>query len=296
MRSLNARAALKIAWCCGTATCIPAPSAPTAAPSVAPVASSPAPGTLVIGARTPRIVGGEHHTCAITQDGGVACWGDNSDGQLGDDTGRPSRVPVRVDGVHGVVALASGHAHTCALQRAGRVYCWGSNDFGQLGNGVSFGSGRAKQVGALTRVEALAATDFGTCALQDGSVWCWGWGDGAVDPIVELPRLRHPLPEKVQDLCAGEKFMCARHGAEISCWGTSKQYAPASRVRGSPTRAASPAEGLVRASSVRTGPSGAGARPEGTGGGRCSWSPASPMLATSRSAVVTPARSTRPAQ
>ena len=37
------------------------------------------------------------HMCAITEDGGLVCWGNNSYGQLGDGTNTDSPVPLLVD-------------------------------------------------------------------------------------------------------------------------------------------------------------------------------------------------------
>ena len=39
---------------------------------------------------------GSHHTCALDRDGQAYCWGANSDGQLGNNSTRPSLVPVEV--------------------------------------------------------------------------------------------------------------------------------------------------------------------------------------------------------
>ena len=62
---------------------------------------------------------GAKHTCGIRTDGTLACWGDDSSGQL-------DEIP---DGEF--VSVSAGGAHTCAVRTTGETVCWGDNSFGQ---------------------------------------------------------------------------------------------------------------------------------------------------------------------
>src|SRR5204863_5468113 len=74
------------------------------------------------------IAAGYEHTCALTGVGGVACWGENYVGELGDGTSTNRHTPVAVSGLaSGVAAIAASSVHTCALTRPGGVKCPGAN-------------------------------------------------------------------------------------------------------------------------------------------------------------------------
>ena len=62
-----------------------------------------------------EIVLGSNYACFRTSTGGVACWGDNQLGQLGDGTNDARAEPVAVKGLAGVGAIAGGGSFICAL-------------------------------------------------------------------------------------------------------------------------------------------------------------------------------------
>jgi alpha-tubulin suppressor-like RCC1 family protein len=119
------------------------------------------------------------HSCAVRMDGRVACWGDNSAGQLGDGGATRNRdLPGDVPGLGGVAGLALGSAHTCAWLRDGTARCWGANMGGQLGTGTTVNSPSPVPVVGLTGVVQMALGTHSCARRSDGTVRCWGFNHG----------------------------------------------------------------------------------------------------------------------
>jgi alpha-tubulin suppressor-like RCC1 family protein len=185
------------------------------------------------------VAAGGAHTCAVASvdggDLGVACWGADQAGQLGDnatdDRATPAETKVAIDQA---AAVAAGATHTCARTQDGLLYCWGRGSSGQLG----LGPGRlvdeplpAPVPGLGTRVVSVAAGDAHTCAaLADGSAACWGAGDegeigdgAAMDrssPTVVSGLDGQSTPDRAAEVAAGSAHTCARLAdGTLRCWG-----------------------------------------------------------------------------
>ena len=70
--------------------------------------------------------------------GGVTCWGDNADGELGQYTPGGPALSVAVTQLSNVTAVTASDQHACALS-GGIVSCWGDNTYGQLNHRSRFG-------------------------------------------------------------------------------------------------------------------------------------------------------------
>ena len=174
----------------------------------------------------------------------MACWGDNSSGQLGDGTtvnrpqaievanldgataiaaadlrsctlmadhrvlcwGDESTTPLEIDGLDGASAISGGVGRTCAIVREGRVACWPRAATGAI------------PVPGIEGATAIVVGYFDSCAIVDGGrVLCWP-SDGGMP--AEVPGLEGAIA-----LAAGQEVMGPPHtcaivaGGRVRCWG-----------------------------------------------------------------------------
>uniref|UniRef100_A0A672K970 Regulator of chromosome condensation 1 n=1 Tax=Sinocyclocheilus grahami TaxID=75366 RepID=A0A672K970_SINGR len=82
-----------------------------------------------------QIACGDHHSMALTKDGQVLVWGENSHGQLGlrkDHPGSPSAQHVQSLSGIPLAQISAGGDHSFVLSLSGVVFGWGKNSAGQI--------------------------------------------------------------------------------------------------------------------------------------------------------------------
>ncbi|BDR52164.1 hypothetical protein KIM372_00710 [Bombiscardovia nodaiensis] len=91
--------------------------------------------SLPAGVKITHLTAGNLSAAALTEEGDVYTWGENSAGQLGNGSWT-STTPAKITIPGGPVEqLYMGNAHALALTRNHQLYAWGSSSFGQVGNG-----------------------------------------------------------------------------------------------------------------------------------------------------------------
>jgi alpha-tubulin suppressor-like RCC1 family protein len=86
-----------------------------------------------------QISAGATSTCAVFENGGIKCWGDNTYGQLGIGSTTDSPSPQTLNSISHLSAsqVSVGNNYACALFHDGAPRCWGLNSVSQLGIGTT---------------------------------------------------------------------------------------------------------------------------------------------------------------
>jgi alpha-tubulin suppressor-like RCC1 family protein len=172
-----------------------------------------------------EVSAGFHHTCGLTTDDRIYCWGNNDDGELGDGTTTQRLKPVPVaDGRH-FRQVRAGFHHTCGLTLDKRAYCWGRNTSGELGTGRGSALRPAAVAGGLRFFQLTAGNSFSCGKTTDYRGFCWGSNDNG--QLGDGTTTSRPTPRAVTgglqfyQVSAGGSHTCGLTPANtVYCWGS----------------------------------------------------------------------------
>jgi alpha-tubulin suppressor-like RCC1 family protein len=146
-----------------------------------------------------NISAGGMHTCALSNNNNIYCWGLNGSGRLGDGSTTTRSTPVKVllgeavvgdnDGTYltNIKSVNAGVVHTCAVSNNDNIYCWGYNGQGGLGDNtitnrltpvrVLKGAAAAGDNDGtyLTNIKNVGRIYNSTCSVSNNNhIYCWG--------------------------------------------------------------------------------------------------------------------------
>ena len=192
---------------------------------------------------------GRRHACIVGSTGSdnkVYCWGDDSSGQLGQNSNTAigddeelsaiSAVDFGLDDT--VKAVTAGEQHTCAILSNDQLVCWGDNTSGQLGrNSVTSVAGAPGGTGVniahtTDTVSRVSLGEAHTCVVAsvNGTVECWGnnsagqlaqgnvtdLGDDTTDVASGTPL---NLGQILRLELGGAQSCAINRSRRIRCWG-----------------------------------------------------------------------------
>ncbi len=208
---------------------------------------------LGAGFRAAKVFVGDNHSCALSRDDRLKCWGFNEFGQLGledtesrgDDAGEMGEQLPYVNFGPGarVLDVALGQQFTCVLLGDQSVRCFGDGSGGALGNGFKATVGdEAGEMGASLLPVVLsdksapqkieAGAGFACALLASGKVHCWGEsfagqlgtgerGEAGGDPDEPIQPVRLGSGQLATGLTCGGGHCCVVLVQNtMKCWGS----------------------------------------------------------------------------
>jgi alpha-tubulin suppressor-like RCC1 family protein len=173
---------------------------------------------------------GDYHNVAVSGDGNMVAWGDNTYGQLGDNSTNAA-LTARLVYTRTAMAAVGGLGHTCVLQTDSTVQCVGANYSGQLGDGTMVNRMTPVKVSGLPGpVKLLVSGEHNMCALTTaGQVYCWG--NNREGELGDFTATDHWTPvqvgfgtETALSIAGGLDHTCAlTSGPGLWCWGNNDE-------------------------------------------------------------------------
>ena len=178
----------------------------------------------------------------VRKDGSIACWGDNSLGQLGVPLAKSGPFASQPSNVEGLplapraFSIGVGYTAACAALNDGQTWCWGTDPLGGATVGADGGSTPAptprRLANAISAVDVRPSVSH-TCALTSpsvgvsaGEVWCWGYnfqgelGTAPMGPVPQPPMQVPAASLSNSQLLTGALSTCVLRVGKVYCWGS----------------------------------------------------------------------------
>ncbi|XP_042515874.1 ultraviolet-B receptor UVR8 isoform X2 [Macadamia integrifolia] len=189
-----------------------------------------------------QISAGYHHSSAITVDGELYMWGNNSSGQLGlgRRTAKIVPEPTRVESLAGIniKMIALGSEHSIAVTEEGEALSWGEGGSGRLGHGhqssiLGFFSSKSEYTPRLiktlegVKVKNVAAGMLhSVCIDENGSVFIF---DERANIKLGFGKANNTSPSIISELPLSEEVACGGYhtcvittDGELYTWGSNE--------------------------------------------------------------------------
>ncbi|KAK9110247.1 hypothetical protein Sjap_018307 [Stephania japonica] len=190
-----------------------------------------------------EISAGYRHSSAISVDGELYMWGNNSSGQLGlgKKAAKAIPIPSRVfclDDIK-IKMVSLGSEHSIAVTDEGDVLSWGAGGFGRLGhdpqsrflgflrNTSEYTPRLVKKLEGIKVKAVSAGLLHSACVSEMGSIFIFGEGMVYKPGLSEknnaqLPSTMSELPFCQEVACGGYHTCAISNGGELYTWGSNE--------------------------------------------------------------------------
>ena len=184
--------------------------------------------TIAGGTDWKQVSGGGGHTAAIKTDGTLWVWGENTFGQIGDNTmtNRSSPIQTIAGGINWI-QVSCGSNHTAAVKTDGTLWVWGLNNFAQLGdNSSNFKLSPVQTDAGGNNWKQVSCGFIHTAAIKtDGTLWVWG--DNSYGELGDETNISMSSPVQTvtygndwkQVSCSDLQTSAIKNDGTLWCWG-----------------------------------------------------------------------------
>ncbi|NWX68560.1 RPGR regulator, partial [Alca torda] len=161
-----------------------------------------------------QLAAGSYTSAAVTEDGQLFVWGDNSEGQIGLADKAYVSVPCQVDVGKPVSSVSCGYYHSALITGDGELYTFGEPENGKLGLlPEQLKNSRVPQpvLGIMEKVNKVACGGEHTVVLTETDVYTFGLGQygqlghGTLIFGTSVPKsVKHLRRHKICNITCGE--------------------------------------------------------------------------------------------